>query len=184
MKRLKKDAEAPPGAAPSETVCRIRTNHIANLSRQFVEVMRKAQVAQLDIKATLKHKLVRKVKICLPAKHHRPHSPPDHPEISEDAINAQIEHPPAPQAQALVQDPTAIAYIMKRHDDIVSIAHAIDEISEMFVSAAVLVEMQGELITSIEQNCQQTRDYTKTVVENLGAAHRLRRRLLIVGAPG
>ena len=71
MKRLKKDNEqALSGAGASDTVRRIRTNHTANLSAQFVAVMRRAQLIQLDIKATLKSRLLRQIKICLSRKHH------------------------------------------------------------------------------------------------------------------
>ncbi|ELP83914.1 syntaxin-3, putative [Entamoeba invadens IP1] len=153
----------------SDTILRIRTNHTKSLSSQFVKLMRSCQDIQLEIKVSIKQKVCHKIKIF-------------HPEFEDEAIEKvidteKVDDGVVERLRKTTNQPT-VDYLTKRHQELVEINNAINGVSEMFVSISVLLGMQGELIDSIEQNCDQTKEYSATINQELERTYHLKKKLV------
>ncbi|EKE37542.1 SNARE domain containing protein [Entamoeba nuttalli P19] len=74
-----------------------------------------------------------------------------------------------------IQSINSLAYVKSKHDEIITIIRSIDELAQTFVDAAILVEMQGEMINNICDNCEQAKEYTTEALININKAKRLRK---------
>lgn len=54
-----------------------------------------------------------------------------------------------------------LAQMKERHQEIVSIQKSIEELHQMFVDMAIIVNQQGELIDKIEDHVANTLEYTE-----------------------
>ena len=70
----------------------------------------------------------------------------------------------------------ALAYIENRHKDIIRLEQSIQELHQLFLDLAILVEAQGELIDQIEYNVSQAASYTKDAVKQLADANKYQKR--------
>lgn len=70
----------------------------------------------------------------------------------------------------------ALSYIEQRHRDIKKLEQSIQELHQLFVDMALLVETQGELIDQIEYNVNQSVAYTGEAVKQLQQAVQLQRK--------
>lgn len=64
----------------------------------------------------------------------------------------------------------ALAYIENKHKDILRLEQSIQELHQLFLDMAILVEAQGELIDQIEFNVNQSVAYTKEAVKQIEKA--------------
>jgi len=67
----------------------------------------------------------------------------------------------------------ALQYIENRHRDILRLQQSIEELHQLFLDMAILVEAQGELIDQIEHNVSQAVAYAKEGTNQLRKANTL-----------
>ncbi|KAF7240795.1 Syntaxin-2 [Varanus komodoensis] len=78
----------------------------------------------------------------------------------------------------------ALDEIESRHKDIIKLESSIQELHEMFMDMAMLVEVQGEMVNSIEKNVMNAADYVEHAKEETKKAvkyqSKARRKLLFI----
>ena len=67
----------------------------------------------------------------------------------------------------------ALADVIEKHEEIVKLARSVQELHELFVDMATLVEAQGELLTQIEHHVVTAVEYAETGVKELVKAKKL-----------
>jgi syntaxin 1B/2/3 len=67
----------------------------------------------------------------------------------------------------------ALADVIEKHAAIVKLARSVQELHELFVDMATLVEAQGELLTQIEHHVVTAVEYAETGVKELVKAKKL-----------
>ncbi|EKE42289.1 syntaxin PM family protein [Entamoeba nuttalli P19] len=170
IKEMKKINDLSMNSSSNETIDRIKKNHLNSLTIQFVSLMRQYQTIQLDIKSSLKMKVIRKMKI---------YNPSLNDNVIEESVEKKNTENTLIQQLQQEEDQIALNFLEERHRELLSINDAIEEINGMFVSLAVLIETQGELINSIEENCNSTKEYTKQINEELQRTYHLKKKLVI-----
>ncbi|EDR29742.1 syntaxin-3, putative [Entamoeba dispar SAW760] len=170
IKEIKKINDLSIKKLSNETIDRIKRNHLNSLTIQFVSLMRQYQIIQLDIKSSLKMKVIRKMKIYNPSLNDNM--------IEENIEKKNIDNTLTQQLQQK-EDKIILNFLEERHRELLSINDAIEEINEMFISLAVLIETQGELVNSIEDNCNLIKEYTKQINEELQRTYHLKKKLVI-----
>jgi len=70
----------------------------------------------------------------------------------------------------------ALSYVENRHKDILRLEQSIQELHQLFLDMAILVESQGELIDQIEYNVSQSVAYTRKAVEELRGANKYQKK--------
>ena len=149
----------------SSSDIRIRENLLNTLTRKFVEVMKEYQSAQAKYKNEIMKKTKRQVQIVKP-------------DATEDEMEAVIRSGGADkliQEQILTGEANeSIKYmyqnINQRYNEIMAIEASVQELHQLFLDMALLVEQQGELLDSIEYQVQQTEEHIeKGNVQMMGA---------------
>lgn len=144
---------------------RIRENLLNTLTRKFVEVMKEYQSSQAKYKNEIMKKTKRQVQIVKP-------------DATEDEMEAVIRSGGADkliQEQILTGEANeSIKYmyqnINQRYNEIMAIEASVQELHQLFLDMALLVEQQGELLDSIEYQVQQTEEHIdKGNVQMMGA---------------
>jgi len=153
------------------TEVRIRTNMHGTLTQKFLELVQEYQEVQTTYRNKFKEKIERQVKIAKP-------------DITQEEIDEAIESGDSSRVFANqildthlhAQAKSALAYIEARHKDIVRLEASINELHQLFMDMAVLVESQGELLNQIEFNVSQSVDYTAKGVIELKQAVKLQKK--------
>ncbi|KAI9268891.1 t-SNARE [Phascolomyces articulosus] len=86
------------------------------------------------------------------------------PDATQDEVDRFIDSDDSPQvfAQSLMhatrtnQARAVLSEVQTRHDDIKRIEKTITELHQLFMDMSMLVEQQGEVLTSAENNADQT----------------------------
>ena len=167
LRTLEKDCDD--HSKKNETVQRIKTNHINCMKTSFLTVMKEYQQTQVRMKKTMQLNLFRKI-----IKFN-----PDLQELIDENDIDEVN----PQFLQLVggdEDPVIIHYLQQRHDDLISINHSIQELHEMFLSLAILIDMQKNVISSIEDTCNEIKEYVNEVNTHLQSALTLKKKVQTV----
>jgi len=148
---------------------RIRKSMQQTLNKKFVDLMTEYQTAQQDYRTKYKERIERQYKIAKPEA-----STQEIAEVleygGENIFGDQILSVSHSAAKNALLD------IQERHKDILKIEKSINELHQLFVDMAVLVESQGELIDQIEYNVQQSAAYTEKAVIELSEARRYQKK--------
>ena len=158
-KALEKDKDA----KPSEI--RIRKNMHATLSQKFVAVARGYQKAQDDYKRKIQEKVARQVKVVKP-------------EATMEEIDMTMRSGGGAGAvyrAAILQagaDPIAEAYnrVADKYKDVLKLERSVEELHQMFLDMAFLVEQQGEMLDQIEFQVNSAAEYIGEGNQQLGKA--------------
>ncbi|KAK4534126.1 hypothetical protein CDCA_CDCA01G0151 [Cyanidium caldarium] len=157
---------------PSRTgEARVRINQHQRLIRQFMKVTEDFEHMQERQKQRMQMDVVRQLRVI-------------QPDIGEQEIQGVLqEHQGVDEvlrsrmvSLRTVAVQTAVDDIEMRNRDILALEQSIQELHQMFLDLAVLVESQGELIEQVEVNVQAARTQVKRGVKNLVSARRLQRR--------
>jgi len=149
---------------------RIKTNMHQTLTRKFLELMKEYQEVQTKYKNKYREKIERQYRIV------KPNATQE--EIDEAIDSGSVQ----PFQQSLLDNKKheaakdALAYIESKHKDILRIEQSIQELHQLFLDMAILVEAQGELIDQIEYNVSQSVAYTKEGVKELRKANRMQKK--------
>jgi syntaxin 1A/syntaxin 1B/2/3 len=145
------------------TMTRLRDNQHRQLSKDFIDCIRRFQTVQTAYKDKFKDRIRREVAIV-------------NPDASPDEIEAIVESG-ADQvfadnvmSQKHAEASHAYQLIQEQHRDILRIEDSLMELHSMFVDMAALVDMQGEVLNNIEKNVSKALDYTEKGVEELKKA--------------
>ncbi|EFA81739.1 t-SNARE family protein [Heterostelium album PN500] len=156
-------------AQPTEV--RIRNNMHGTLTQKFVEMMREYQEIQTNYKNKYKEKIERQYKIVKPDA-----TPEEIRAAMESGDSSKIFADTILYTHLQTQAKNALAYIQDRHNDIQRLEQSISELHALFLDMAVLVDVQGEMLNSIEANVESTVMNVKAGVDNLAEANKLHRR--------
>ncbi|KAH3766667.1 t-SNARE family protein [Pelomyxa schiedti] len=153
------------------TELRIRANTLSTLTTKFVALMKEYNEVQAEYQKSTKEKFSRQCKIVKPdasqAEIDQAMESGD-VQIFTSAVLSDQEH--LEDAQA------ALAYVENKHHDILRLAQSINELHQMFVDMAVLVDAQQELLDNIELNCENALKYVKEGVVELKEANVLQKK--------
>lgn len=151
----------------SNTVVRIRKNHVDVLSSKLIKLMKEYRDIQEQNKTYTEEKVARQMRIV-------------NPNITDEEIKQAVESNDNAFMSGVMNDKNkeldvaakqALAYVTGKHNDILILVGAIAELRQMFVDLSVLVERQGEVINKIEQNCETALEYVKEGTADLQKAH-------------
>jgi len=154
----------------TSTEKRIRTNMQSTLTQKFLELAQEYQEVQTSYKNKYQEKIERQYKIAKP-------------DATQEEIEEAIESGDSKVFATQILDThlhqqakNALAYIEARHADIKRIEASIQQLHQLFVDMAILVESQGEMLNQIEYNVSQSVAYTAKGVEELKGAVKLQKK--------
>ena len=78
------------------------------------------------------------------------------------------------------EDYFILEFLKQRHFDLLSIKNSIEEIHEMYLSMAILIDLQKEKINSIEANCNSIKEYSIEINSNLDKSYKLKKKFVVV----
>jgi len=142
----------------------MRTTYQA-LSNQFSEVLKQSQNIQVEFKSAVKSKMARQAKIL-------------DENLTDDQVQDVVNDPEglSKLMQGKLIGPghlklqNAVADIQDKYKDIQRLEASVAVIYQMFVDMAMLVHAQGDIIDSIEANCNETKKYVSKAETKLAAA--------------
>jgi len=151
---------------------RIRSNMHGTLTRKFVDLMAEYQEIQTKYKNKYRDRVERQYRIVKPtATKEEIQDAVDSGEQAE-IFTSQILQGPGHAAAR-----NALADIQERHKDITRLETSIQELHQLFMDMAVLVEAQGELLDQIEYTVAQSVNYTGKAVEELRTATKYQKKV-------
>lgn len=155
LQGMKEETKARKGkAGTSQSDVRIRENLCNTLTRVFVDVMKEYQNAQTKYKSDIKKKLTRQVQIVKP-------------DVTEDEIDAIVKSGKgAGQVYSEViltgvadDIRNAYATVEDKFQDVLALEQSIQDLHQMFLDFALIVEAQGEMLDQIEYQVKSAADY-------------------------
>ncbi|KAL4223726.1 Syntaxin-1A [Mactra antiquata] len=176
LKVIEQNIEQEEHSSKSTADLRIRKTQHATLSRKFVEVMNDYNACQIDYRERCKGRIQRQLEITGKT-------------TTNDELEDMLE---SGNLQVFTQDiimetqqaKQTLADIEARHADIMKLEKSIQELHDMFMDMAMLVEQQGEMIDRIEYNVEQAVDYVETAKMDTKKAvkyqSRARRKLIMI----
>ncbi|XP_041054338.1 syntaxin-1A-like [Carcharodon carcharias] len=172
LKSIEQSIEQEEGQNRSSADLRIRKTQHSTLSRKFVEVMSEYNGTQTDYRERCKGRIQRQLEI-----------------TGRTTTNEELEDMlesgnPAIFTSGIIMDSNitkqALNEIETRHHEIIKLENCIRELHDMFMDMAMLVESQGDVVNSIEQNVTNAADYvaqakdsTKKAVNFQGTSRRV-----------
>jgi len=155
---------------------RIRANMHGTMTRKFVDLMAEYQEIQTKYKHKYRDRVERQLRIV------KPKATPDEIEQAVEGVS-QVGAASEIFQQQFLQGPghaaarNALADIQERHKDITRLETSIQELHQLFMDMAVLVESQGELLDQIEYTVAQSVNYTGKAVEELRSATKYQKKV-------
>lgn len=144
---------------------RIRNNMHGTLTRKFLDLMAEYQEVQTKFKNKFRERVERQYKIA------KPNATQEEIDEALESGNTQVFAKQILDMERHTQAKEALLYIESRHRDIIRLEQSIQELHQLFLDMAILVEAQGELIDQIEYNVSQSVAYTKQAVGELHKAN-------------
>jgi len=139
----------------------MRNIHKALLSL-FMEAMHEYQAVQSSYKDNSREIIKKQVQVV-------------NPDATSDDIERAINDGPevifstSERAKVATE---ALAYMQERHKEILKLQKSLEEVHQMFVDLAVLVDQQGEVIDRIAYNINNAKDDVLKATEELRQAHK------------
>jgi len=142
----------------------MKTNLAESMSSKLAEVMQQYQKSQTDYKEKVKQKMVQKVRIV-------------RPDATQTEIDNAIESGEVDKLYAKAamdqshlhgQAKNALAYVQDRHKDIVQLEASIQDMNQLFLDMAIMVESQGAILNIVEENTSSASADTKAAASLMG----------------
>ncbi|XP_054468560.1 syntaxin-2-like isoform X2 [Anoplopoma fimbria] len=151
LKSMQDNFPVDDSSSRASVIQRIQKNQHSHLTRCFAEVMRDYHKAQISFREKCKAQIQRQLEIVdkvttdeeLEEMLHRDNLSIFISDISSDALISS----------------QALSEIESRHQDIICLESSIKELHEIFSDTAMLLEIQGDLINSIEKNVTSAAEY-------------------------
>ena len=178
LERLKVETdEMDPSTQQAEI--RIRQNMHATVSQNLIQTVRAYQQAQQTYKTKIKEKVTRQILVVKPDA-----------TMEEIRMVERSGDTGAIYRAAILQpgsNPIAQAYInvADKYQDVIKLEKSVEELHQMFLDLAVLVEMQGEMLDQVEFQVNASRDYVergnRELKKALKARKAMRRKMCCLG---
>jgi len=169
LERLKELSDREQSRNPSIAQERIRTNMQQAMARQHQQLVTQFQKAQVKFKNELLRRQATEIQFLCP-------------EASQDEVTQMIEAGQTSGqmvmrrmagAHAVVAE--ELQRVREKHEDILRLERSIAELAQIFQEMATLVEVQGEMLDSIENNVQATKGATSGGIKELEHGLKLQR---------
>lgn len=179
LKAMESETESLEDKTPGQMTAelRIRKTQQSTLSRKFIDVMTEYNKAQNEYREGCKHRIKHQLAA-----------------VGKETDNNELEelirsdNPDVFHQQVVIDDRAArkaLTEVELRHKEIIKLERCLQELHELFLDMARLVEQQGETIDRIETNVEQStkivakaKDETKKAVKYKKAA---RKKKIIIG---
>eukprot|EP01100_Stratorugosa_tubuloviscum_P012678 TRINITY_DN610_c3_g1_i1.p1 TRINITY_DN610_c3_g1~~TRINITY_DN610_c3_g1_i1.p1 ORF type:complete len:302 (+),score=178.09 TRINITY_DN610_c3_g1_i1:158-1063(+) len=146
---------------------RVREHMHTNLTKKFIENVQQFQNIQNAYKIKFRERFQRQATIVKP-------------DISEEEVNRILETGDTSQvfADALLSDHrhaearAALVDMQRQQRELVTLEKSINELNQMFIDFATMIQVQGEVITQIQENIQQAANDATTAVGSLTEAEK------------
>jgi len=158
----------------------VRKNMADSMTQKFVDVLQTYQKEQTEYKDKVKLRMSQKVRIVKP-------------DATPEEIDAAIESGQADQLYKVgtldqvnlhSQAKNALSYIQDKHREIVKIEQSINELHDLFVDMAILVESHGAVLEIVETNVNSavldTRDGARLMGEANKEQKKSRKKMYII----
>jgi syntaxin 1B/2/3 len=149
---------------------RIRVNVHGTLTKKFLELMQTYQEVQTKYKNKYREKVERQYKIV------KPEATQEEIDDAMESGNTEVFAEKILDKQRHSAAKDALAYIENKHREILRLEQSIQELHQLFLDMAILVEAQGELIDQIEYNVNQSVAYTGQAVKELRKANKYQKK--------
>ncbi|KAL9540297.1 hypothetical protein MBANPS3_009765 [Mucor bainieri] len=125
--------------------------HTAALKKRFLDTIQRYQDVERNYQLKYRQRIERQIRIVKP-------------DASQDEVDDIIDADDTPQvfAQSLMsasrqgQSKAVLSEVQTRHDDIKHIEKTIVELHQLFMDMQMMVEQQGEVLNTVEQNADET----------------------------
>jgi t-SNARE complex subunit (syntaxin) len=167
-----KTLAAQTAGAPGSPEARSREALQAALSKRFYELMAAYQELKARNQARFRERIRRHVEIATG-------ETPTEEQVEEIAAGGD---PNRLFAQKILQDrrhqdaQNALIFLRERHNDILKLERSIQELYQIFLDMALLVEQQGEMLDQIEFSVGKSQAYTEQAVKELVKANKAAKR--------
>jgi len=149
---------------------KIRANMQGALTKKFLDLMQEYQELQTRYKNKFRERVATQYKMV------KPDASVEEIDEAIESGDTQIFAKAILDTERKNQAKNALAYIESKSNDIKRLEQSIQELHNLFLDMAIMVEAQGELIDQIEYNVTQAVDNTKVAVENLRSANKYQRK--------
>ncbi|OII76021.1 SNARE domain-containing protein [Cryptosporidium andersoni] len=138
---------------------RIRENLLQAITKRFRETLTDFQTVQMDYKSEMKNKMARQIKIV-------------YPDVSKNTLDNILEDNEDIDTRQLIKMKLsgshetlnhAIADLQDKYRDIRRLERSVEELHQLFIELASLINTQGELLDHIEFSVSNAREYTEKV---------------------
>jgi t-SNARE complex subunit (syntaxin) len=151
---------------------KIRENLLNTLTRKFVEVMKSYQAAQTKYKTEITKKAKRQVQMVKP-------------NATAEEVDAVVRSGGADQliqqqilkGQASESVRTMFESVNQKHNEILQIEKSVQEMHQMFLDLALVVDSQGEMLDSIEFQVKQSLEFIEEGNEQMQQAIQIQKNI-------
>jgi len=169
LKQLEENSKKNKGkGGPAQA--KIRANMQGALTKKFLDLMQEYQELQTRYKNKFRERVATQYKMV------KPDASAEEIDEAIESGDTQIFAKAILDTERKNQAKNALAYIESKSNDIKRLEQSIQELHNLFLDMAIMVEAQGELIDQIEYNVTQAVDNTKIAVENLRGANKYQRK--------
>lgn len=150
----------------------IRENLLQTISRRFRETIAEFQAVQSEYKAEMRNKIFRQIKIV-------------YPDATQNAIESIAEEEGKIATTQLIKMKlsgshetigNAITELHDRYRDIRRLEKSVEELQQLFIELASLINEQGEMLDHIEFSVSAARDYTERADTELVSARKYQKK--------
>ncbi len=178
--RRRQSPESDSPSSPSQALLRIQRTQQSTLFSRFAAAMAEYNLSQVNYRARCKARIERHLN-CLGKTigddeleemlSQGTFTPP----AAMISVRADAEGPTGEEGSgesdhlpraALLMSPATLRDIESRRGDILDLEAAVEELHEMFLDMAVLVEAQGDMVDSIERHVEEAAEYLIPAVRN------------------
>ncbi|CAO0789643.1 unnamed protein product [Mucor circinelloides] len=139
------------GRLPNNPDTQMRRSQTAALKKRFLDTIQRYQDVERNYQLKYRQRIERQIRIVKP-------------DASQDEVDDIIDSDDTPQvfAQSLMnasrqgQSKAVLSEVQTRHDDIKHIEKTIVELHQLFMDMQMMVEQQGEVLNTVEQNADDT----------------------------
>jgi len=149
---------------------KIRSNMQGALTKKFLDLMQEYQELQTKYKNKFRERVATQYKMV------KPDATGEEIDEAIESGDTQIFAKAILDTERKNQAKSALAYIESKSNDIKRLEQSIQELHNLFLDMAIMVEAQGELIDQIEYNVTQAVDNTRVAVENLRGANKYQKK--------
>ncbi|OII72499.1 uncharacterized protein cubi_00494 [Cryptosporidium ubiquitum] len=150
----------------------IRENLLQTISKRFRETISEFQAVQSEYKAEMRNKIFRQIKIV-------------YPDVTQNTIELIAEEEGKITTTQLIKMKlsgshetigNAITDLQDRYRDIRRLEKSVEELQQLFIELASLINEQGEMLDHIEFSVSTARDYTEKADIELISARKYQKR--------